>query len=159
MLNKIPGLSQVQNFTTKNPSKKLEQLSKTPGLKNDLIIRAARGERTERAPVWVMRQAGRYLPEFRKIRENFEFFECCRNPEVASEITIQPVRRYDGLLDAAVIFSDILVIPQAMGMEVEMVQGKGPSFLKPLDSPKDLGRLTKVDVRKDLGYVLSLIHI
>ena len=159
MLNKIPGLSQVQNFTTKNPSKKLEQLSKTPGLKNDLIIRAARGERTERAPVWVMRQAGRYLPEFRKIRENFEFFECCRNPEVASEITIQPVRRYDGLLDAAVIFSDILVIPQAMGMEVEMVQGKGPSFLKPLDSPKDLGRLTKVDVRKDLGYVLEAIRL
>ena len=75
MLNKIPGLSQVQNFTTKNPSKKLEQLSKTPGLKNDLIIRAARGERTERAPVWVMRQAGRYLPEFRKIRENLEFYE------------------------------------------------------------------------------------
>ena len=159
MLNKIPGLSQVQNFTTKNPSKKLEQLSKTPGLKNDLIIRAARGERTERAPVWVMRQAGRYLPEFRKIRENFEFFECCRNPEVASEITIQPVRRYDGLLDAAVIFSDILVIPQAMGMEVEMVQGKGPTFLMPLDSPKDLSRLTKVDVRKDLGYVLEAIRL
>ena len=97
--------------------------------------------------------------EFRKVREQFEFFECCRDPEVASEITVQPVRRYDRLLDAAVIFSDILVVPQAMGMEVEMVPGKGPTFLHPLESPKDMARLKKVDIQKDLGYVLDAIRL
>lgn len=131
----------------------------TPGLKNDIMIRAARGQRTERAPVWVMRQAGRYLPEFRKVREQFEFFECCRNPEVASELTVQPVRRFDGLIDAAVIFSDILVVPQAMGMEVEMVPGKGPTFLEPLATPQDVSKLKKVDVKKDLDYVFEAIRL
>ncbi|WFD03185.1 uroporphyrinogen decarboxylase [Malassezia obtusa] len=159
MAPKIPGMSHLQNFTTKNPSKKMQSGDVTEGLKNDLIIRAARGERTERTPVWIMRQAGRYLPEFRKLRAEHEFFDCCRNPELASEITLQPIRRYEGLLDAAVIFSDILVVPQAMGLEVEMVPGKGPSFPYPLTGPKDMARLKKVDVDKDLGYVMDAITL
>ncbi|CAL1702173.1 unnamed protein product [Somion occarium] len=127
-----------------------------PPLKNDLLLRAARGEETERAPVWVMRQAGRYLPEFRKVRESHEFFEVCRTPELATEVTIQPIRRYSGLLDAAIIFSDILVIPQAMGMEVEMKPG--PYFPDPLNTPADIAKLTKdVDVNKELGYVFEAI--
>ena len=93
MMKKIPGFSHVQSFTTKGQGKSSENKSQTEGLRTDIIIRAARGEKTERAPVWVMRQAGRYLPEFRKLREQHEFFECCRNPEIASEITIQPIRR------------------------------------------------------------------
>lgn len=145
-------------------------------MRNDLILRAARGEDTERAPIWVMRQAGRYLPgkydhrkytthlshptEFRQIREKYEFFECCRTPEIACEITMQPIRRYRGLLDAAIIFSDILVIPQAMGLEVEMLPGKGPSFPDPLNLPVDMDRLRKkVDVEKELGYVYKAIKL
>ncbi|KAG1820511.1 Uroporphyrinogen decarboxylase [Suillus subaureus] len=108
-----------------------------PTLKNDLLLRAARGEQTERAPVWVMRQAGRYLPEFRKTRETHEFFEICRSPTLATEITMQPIRRYAGLLDAAIIFSDILVVPQAMGMEL----------------PRE------VDVEKELGYVFEALTL
>jgi len=125
-------------------------------LKNDLLLRAARGEETERAPVWVMRQAGRYLPEFRAVRANHEFFEICRTPDLACEITLQPVRRYKGILDAAIIFSDILVIPQAMGMEVLM--NPGPSFPEPLNVPEDVGKLKKVvDVNVELGYLFEAI--
>ncbi|KAJ7087190.1 Uroporphyrinogen decarboxylase [Mycena belliarum] len=127
-----------------------------PPLKNDLLLRAARGEKTERAPVWVMRQAGRYLPEFREVRKSHEFFEVCRTPALATEVTLQPIRRYSGLLDASIIFSDILVIPQAMGMEVLM--NPGPSFPEPLDTPADISKLNKVvDVEKELGYVFKAI--
>ncbi|KAF9534993.1 Uroporphyrinogen decarboxylase [Crepidotus variabilis] len=130
--------------------------SKFPPLKNDLLLRAARGEATERAPVWVMRQAGRYLPEFRKVRESHGFFEICQSPPLATEITLQPIRRYTGLLDASIIFSDILVIPQAMGMEVLM--NPGPQFPEPLDTPADVEKLRKVvDVDKELGYVFKAI--
>lgn len=127
-----------------------------PPLKNDLLLRAARGEETERAPVWVMRQAGRYLPEFRAVRAQHEFFEICRTPDLATEITLQPIRRYAGLLDAAIIFSDILVIPQAMGMEVLM--NPGPHFPDPLNTPADVAKLREnVDVNKELGYVFTAI--
>jgi len=127
-----------------------------PPLKNDLLLRAARGEKVERAPVWVMRQAGRYLPEFRKLRESHEFFEICRSPSLATEITLQPIRRYTGLLDASIIFSDILVIPQAMGMEVLM--NPGPYFPRPLVTPEDVVNLRSVvDVEKELGYVFQAI--
>ncbi|ORX68188.1 uroporphyrinogen decarboxylase [Linderina pennispora] len=118
-----------------------------PQLKNDLYLRAARGEATERAPVWCMRQAGRYLPEFRAIRVENEFFNVCRTP-------VQPLRRYAGLLDAAIIFSDILVIPQAMGMEVQMVPGKGPHFPSPLRSPADMADFS---VDRSLDYVYKAI--
>lgn len=127
-----------------------------PPLKNDLLLRAARGEKTERAPVWVMRQAGRYLPEFRKVREHHEFFEVCRTPALATEITLQPIRRYSGLIDAAIIFSDILVVPQAMGMEV--IMNPGPYFPQPLNTPADVQNLRKkVDVDEELGYVFKAI--
>ncbi|KAF8639637.1 hypothetical protein AX17_000902 [Amanita inopinata Kibby_2008] len=127
-----------------------------PPLRNDLLLRAARGERTERAPVWVMRQAGRYLPEFRKVREGHEFFEVCRTPDLATGVTIQPIRRYSGLIDAAIIFSDILVVPQAMGMEVQM--NPGPHFPDPLGTPDDAQKLrATVDVDKELGYVFDAI--
>jgi len=131
-----------------------------PPLKNDLILRAARGEHTERAPVWVMRQAGRYLPEFRKLRESHEFFEICRTPSLAAEITLQPFRRYSGLLDACIIFSDILVVPQAMGLEVEMLPAKGPHFPQPLVVPTDIARLKEnVNVDEELDYVYKAISL
>ncbi|KAI9501766.1 Uroporphyrinogen decarboxylase in heme biosynthesis [Coemansia spiralis] len=135
--------------------------SSFPPLKNDLYLRTARGEKTERAPVWCMRQAGRYLPEFRSIRVEHDFFNVCRTPALATEVTIQPLRRYAGLLDAAIIFSDILVIPQAMGLEVQMVPGKGPHFPEPLKGPKDMQRLTdkkaEFSVDKELDYVYKAI--
>ncbi|OBZ71919.1 Uroporphyrinogen decarboxylase [Grifola frondosa] len=129
-----------------------------PPLKNDLLLRAARGEETERAPVWVMRQAGRYLPEFHEVRAHHSFFEVCRTPALSMELTLQPIRRYAGLIDAAIIFSDILVVPQAMGMEVQM--NPGPYFPDPLVTPADVEKLTKhVDVDKELGYVYEAITI
>ena len=94
--------------------------------------------------------------EFRKVREDHEFFEICRTPELAKQITLQPVRRYSGLVDAAIIFSDILVVPQAMGMEVLM--NPGPYFPDPLNTPNDIAKLSKVvDVDKELGYVFEAI--
>ena len=110
-----------------------------------------------------MQLAGRYLPEYHEAKGNHDFFECCRSPEIASTLTLQPIDRYDGLIDAAIIFSDILVIPQAMGMEVVMVDKKGPHFPKPLETPDDeqyreiLER--DVDVKKELDYVYNAITL
>ncbi|KAL8796672.1 MAG: hypothetical protein Q9195_001062 [Heterodermia aff. obscurata] len=130
-------------------------------LQNDLLLRTARGERVERPPIWVMRQAGRYLPEYHKAKGDNDFFACCRSPEIASTLTLQPIDRYDGLIDAAIIFSDILVIPQAMGMTVEMVDKKGPHFPDPLKSPQDQQykdiMARDVDVATELDYVYKAI--
>ncbi|KAI8939881.1 Uroporphyrinogen decarboxylase in heme biosynthesis, variant 2 [Plenodomus lindquistii] len=132
-------------------------------MKNDLILRTARGEKVERPPIWVMRQAGRYLPEYHEAKGKNDFFECCRSPEIASTLTLQPIERYEGLIDAAIIFSDILVIPQAMGMEVIMVDKKGPHFPDPLQTPEDkqykeiLER--EVDVAESLDYVYKAITL
>lgn len=126
-------------------------------LSNDLLLRAARGEETERTPVWMMRQAGRYLPEYRALRAEEAFFEVCRTPDLAAEVTLQPIERFD--LDAAIIFSDILVIPQAMGMVVEMVKGQGPVFPEPLAVPADMARLREPVVGSDLGYVYDAVGL
>uniref|UniRef100_A0A8C1NNH6 Uroporphyrinogen decarboxylase n=1 Tax=Cyprinus carpio TaxID=7962 RepID=A0A8C1NNH6_CYPCA len=129
-----------------------------PELKNDTFLRAAQGEEIEHIPVWCMRQAGRYLPEFRESRAGKDFFETCRSPEACCELTLQPLRRFP--FDAAIIFSDILVVPQAMGMEVQMSPGKGPTFPEPLKEPEDLQRLkTKVDVSSELDYVFKAITL
>ncbi|KAI8078880.1 uroporphyrinogen decarboxylase [Halteromyces radiatus] len=131
-----------------------------PVLKNDLILRVSRGEKTERVPIWIMRQAGRYLPEFHTVRKQHSFFEICRTPELACELTLQPIDRYGSLLDASIIFSDILVIPQALGLEVTMVEGRGPVFPAPLVTPADMERLTKdVNVDEALGYVYQAITL
>ncbi|XP_025062543.1 uroporphyrinogen decarboxylase isoform X2 [Alligator sinensis] len=129
-----------------------------PELKNDTFLRAARGDETEYTPVWCMRQAGRYLPEFRETRATQDFFATCRSPKTCCELTLQPLRRFP--LDAAIIFSDILVVPQALGMEVVMVPGKGPTFPEPLKEVEDLLKLRpKVDVAAELGYVFEAITL
>jgi len=129
-----------------------------PPLKNDRILRAARGEEVDKVPVWVMRQAGRYLPEFRASRLKYDFFTMCQTPEAACEVTLQPIDRFP--LDASIIFSDILVIPQALGMEVLMKPGDGPVFTDPLKTPSDLEKLeTPVNVEEKLGYVFQAINL
>ena len=99
-------------------------------IKNDLIIKALRGESTERTPVWMMRQAGRYLPDYRKLRDKYDFFTRVQTPELATEITLQPVNQIG--VDAAILFSDILVVLQAMGLEVQLIENKGPVLPEPI---------------------------
>ena len=124
-------------------------------IKNDLFLKALKGETVERPPVWMMRQAGRYLPEFMAIKEKYDFFTRCQTPELASEITVQPIRRYG--MDAAILFSDILVIPQAMNIDVEMKPNFGPYLPHPIRSQKDLERVIVPDVDEALGYVMEAI--
>ncbi len=125
---------------------------------NDLIIRAAKGEYVERVPVWVMRQAGRILPEYRAVRASVSGFkELVKTPELAAEVTLQPVRRLG--VDAAIIFSDILVIPEALGLNYEMVEKKGPFFPKTIDSEQGLSLLKDINPTEDLGYVTEAIQI
>jgi len=126
-------------------------------LKNDLLLRTLRGEKTERTPVWMMRQAGRYLPDYRVLREKYSFFERCQNPELATEITIQPVEQVG--VDAAIIFSDILVVPQAMGMEVQLIESKGPLLPDPIRSMADLDHLVLPAVEERLGYVFDALRL
>ncbi|KAL0271201.1 UNVERIFIED_CONTAM: hypothetical protein PYX00_008373 [Menopon gallinae] len=129
-----------------------------PPLKNDRLLRAIKREEVDRVPVWIMRQAGRYLPEFREIRSKYDFFTICRTPELACEVTLQPIRRFD--LDAAIIFSDILVVPEALGMKVEMKPEVGPVLPDPLRTPNDIEKLNEtVDVTKCLDYVYKAITI
>lgn len=126
-------------------------------LKNDLIIRAAKGEKTERTPVWLMRQAGRILPEYRAVREKMGGFkELVKSPEFACEVTIQPVDILG--VDAAIIFSDILVIPEAMGLNYEMVESKGPWFEKTIQSRSDIDALN-IAQANDLNYVIDAIKL
>lgn len=126
-------------------------------LKNDLFLRALRGENVERPPVWMMRQAGRYLPEFRALKEKYDFFTRCQTPELASEITMQPLRRYG--MDAAILFSDILVVPQAMNIAVEMKQGVGPWLPNPIKNLKDIEKVIVPKSAENLGYVMEAIKL
>ena len=126
-------------------------------LKNDLLLRALRGEEVERPPVWMMRQAGRYLPDYIKLKEKYSFFERCQTPALAAEITIQPVEQVG--VDAAILFSDILVVPQAMGMEVQMIEGKGPILPDPVQTKNDLNKIRVPDVNETLGYVFDAIKL
>ncbi|BDS13629.1 uroporphyrinogen decarboxylase [Aureispira anguillae] len=128
-------------------------------LKNDLFLRAARGEKTERPPVWLMRQAGRILPQYRALRASLSGFkELVETPELACEVTIQPIDELG--VDAAIIFSDILVIPEAMGLPYEMIPGKGPLFPKTITSEADIdGLLEGEAAAEDLGYVYEALKI
>lgn len=124
---------------------------------NDLLLRACRREAVDRPPVWMMRQAGRYLPEYRRVRERADFLTMVGTPELAVEVTLQPV---DVLgVDAAIIFSDILVVPQAMGMELSVDEGVGPRFAEPLRMPARFAALRDVIPEEGLGYVLDAIRL
>ena len=126
-------------------------------LKNDLLLRAARGEEVERTPVWLMRQAGRILPEYRAVRSKAKnFIEFVKNPEMACEVTIQPVDILG--VDAAIIFSDILVIPEAMGLPYEMIEAKGPFFPKTIKTKKDIEDL-RIAQAGDLDYVMKALQL
>src|SRR5678815_1688529 len=124
-------------------------------LKNDLLLRALRNEKVERPPVWMMRQAGRYLPDYIRLRDKYDFFTRVQTPELAVEITLQPVHQVG--VDAAIIFSDILVIPQAMGVEVLMEEGKGPSLPKTIKTQKDIDALNTANADEHLKYVFVVL--
>lgn len=127
-------------------------------LQNDLILRAARGEKTERTPVWLMRQAGRVLPEYREVRARMGgFIELVKTPEFAAEVTVQPVDILG--VDAAIIFSDILVIPEAMGLPYTMVEARGPWFEQTVKSEADINKLRVADGENDLSYVCDAIRL
>ncbi len=126
-------------------------------LKNDLFLRALKGESVERPPVWMMRQAGRYLPEFRALRDKYDFFTRCRMPEIAAEITVQPINIVKS--DAAILFSDILVVPQAMNIEVLMKENVGPFLPNPIRTAQDVEQVIVPDIQETLGYVMEAIKI
>jgi uroporphyrinogen decarboxylase len=128
----------------------------TETLKNDLLLRALLREATPRRPIWLMRQAGRYLPEYRATRARAGgFLEMCTNPEIACEITLQPVNRYP--LDAAILFSDILTIPHAMNLGLEFEAGEGPRFERPVRTPADIDKLGVPDPGRELKYVTDAV--
>ncbi|KAA3625860.1 MAG: uroporphyrinogen decarboxylase [Proteobacteria bacterium] len=126
-------------------------------IKNDNFLRALRGDPTDYTPVWIMRQAGRYLPEYRATRAQAgSFLDLCRNPDLACEVTLQPLRRFP--LDAAILFSDILTVPDAMGLGLSLNEGVGPRFDAPVRSAADVERLPVPDPETELGYVMDAVR-
>ncbi len=123
---------------------------------NDLFLRACKRQKTDRTPVWMMRQAGRYLPEYRAVRAKSDFLTMCKTPELAAEVTVQPVDILG--VDAAIIFSDILVIPEAMGMHLEMTESHGPKLHNPIRTREDVERLTIPDPEKSLRFVMQALE-
>ena len=126
-------------------------------IKNDLFLRALKGETVERPPVWMMRQAGRYLPDFMKLKDKYDFFTRCRTPELATEITVMPIHQVG--TDAAILFSDILVVPQAMNIEVQMKPGLGPWLPDPVRTSADVEKVIVPDVHETLGYVMEAVKM
>lgn len=127
-------------------------------LKNDRFLRALRREPVDCTPVWLMRQAGRYLPEYRATRAAAgSFLKMAQTPELACEVTLQPLRRFD--LDAAILFSDILTVPDAMGLGLHFVEGEGPKFERPVRSVADIARLSVPDMESGLRYVMDAVRL
>ncbi|MDT8318686.1 MAG: uroporphyrinogen decarboxylase [bacterium] len=125
-------------------------------LKNDNFLRACRREKTDYTPVWMMRQAGRYLPEYLATRKKAgDFLTLCKTPDLAAEVTLQPIDRFN--LDAAILFSDILVIPEAMGMELQFLEGEGPHFPNPVRDADAIEKLADPDPMQELAYVMNAI--
>ena len=125
--------------------------------KNELFLKALRGEVLERPPVWMMRQAGRYLPDFMKLKKKYDFFTRCQTPELATEITLMPIDQIG--VDAAILFSDILVVLQAMNIPVEMRDGIGPYLASPIRTSADLDQVIIPDIEESLGYVLDAVKM
>jgi uroporphyrinogen decarboxylase len=125
--------------------------------KNELFLKALKGEVLERPPVWMMRQAGRYLPDFMKLKKKYDFFTRCQTPELATEITLMPIDQIG--VDAAILFSDILVVLQAMNIPVEMRDGVGPYLPTPIRTSADLDQVIVPDIEESLGYVLDAVKM
>ncbi len=126
-------------------------------LQNNQLLKALCREPTEFVPVWVMRQAGRYLPEYLKIRyQTGDFLSLCKNPDLACEVALQPLKRFN--LDAAILFSDILTIPDAMGLGLYFESGEGPKFRKTIRTERDIAKLSPIDVDTDLEYVTKAVR-
>ena len=127
-------------------------------LKNDRYLKALLRQPVDRTPVWIMRQAGRYLPEYREVRAQAgDFMTLCSTPELACEVTLQPLRRFD--LDAAILFSDILTIPDAMGLGLYFSEGEGPKFTKTIDTASDVKNLSIPDPGDKLSYVTDAVSL
>ena len=126
-------------------------------IKNDILLKALKGEELSRPPVWMMRQAGRYLPDFMKLKEKYSFFDRVETPELATEITVMPVHQVG--VDAAILFSDILVIPQALDVKVEMIPGKGPFIPNPIRTMEQVKAIPEIDVKDRLSYVYGAIDL
>jgi uroporphyrinogen decarboxylase len=127
-------------------------------LTNDRFLRALRREPVDCTPVWIMRQAGRYLPEYRETRARAgSFLALAKTPELACEVTLQPLRRFD--LDAAILFSDILTVPDAMGLGLYFAEGEGPKFERPIRSSAQIAQLAVPDMEMDLGYVMDAVRL
>ncbi|MDD5214207.1 MAG: uroporphyrinogen decarboxylase [Methylococcales bacterium] len=127
-------------------------------LKNDTFIKALLKQSTDYTPIWMMRQAGRYLPEYRAVREQAgSFMNLCTNPELACEVTLQPLRRFD--FDAAILFSDILTIPDAMGLGLYFTEGEGPRFKNPIQTAADIEKLPIPDPEMELRYVVDAVRL
>ena len=130
----------------------------TEKLINNRLLKALRRQPVDMTPVWIMRQAGRYLPEYRATRKRAgDFMTLCKTPELACEVTLQPLQRFD--LDAAILFSDILTIPDAMGLGLRVVENMGPQFARPLRSGEDIRKLRVPDVESDLRYVMDAVRL
>lgn len=125
--------------------------------KNNIFLDAFAGEKLKRPPVWMMRQAGRYLPDFRKLREKYSFFERVETPELAAEITIMPVKQIG--VDVAILFSDILVVPQALDFKIEISEEKGPQILNSINTPEDALKLKTTDIEDRLHYVFEALAL
>lgn len=127
-------------------------------LKNDRLLRALNRQPVDRTPVWLMRQAGRYLPEYRATRARAgSFLSMAKNPDIACEVTLQPLQRFP--LDAAILFSDILTIPDAMGLELYFVEGEGPKFRHPVRDAAAIHRLGVPDMETELRYVMDAVRV
>ncbi|MEW6087512.1 MAG: uroporphyrinogen decarboxylase [bacterium] len=126
-------------------------------MKNDVILKACRMEKTPFTPVWFMRQAGRYMEEYRKIRENYSFIEMCKNPEIACEVTLQPVRKIP--LDAAIIFADILLPLEGMGIDFYFGRNEGPVIKNPINTKSDIEKIRIIEPEKDVAYLLKAIKL
>jgi len=124
---------------------------------NDTFLKACRGEKTEYTPVWMMRQAGRYMPEYQKVRGNISFLDLCKTPELCVEVTLQPVDRFD--MDAAILFSDILIPMEAMGAKLEFHEGRGPIFEETIRDKKTVDALAVPDPQESMGFVLETIRL
>ena len=122
-----------------------------------VLLRAVRRQPTPVTPVWLMRQAGRYLPEYRALRERFSFLDLCRNPDAAAEVTLQPVRRF--AVDAAILFADILLVVEPLGVGLEFARGEGPVIQRPVRGADDVARLKPIDIADSVGFVFDTVRV